>query len=275
MSDFADPQIPQPSDELGQELVPPAQRALGNQRFLAIFALLVSLVSLAFAGFTLVNRNESQSNSDAAKDGDLFSAPYALDELISIVEKSVVAIECNGWGTGFVLDTPTETEGFLSVVVTNFHVIEDCISSPDDLIVITQPDQSGRPNLKLIRWDEENDLAIIEIDEEIDGITSAETFAERGWWTMAMGSPVDTDFEEPAVLYNSTTFGHISYVLNDYWNYTSATINGGNSGGPLVNSRGQLIGINTLAAASTEDGVWNIAIDSAALCEEIYKDCEE
>jgi len=275
MSEFADPQIPQPTDELGQKLVPPAQKANGNQRFLAIFALLVSLVALGFAGFTLVNKNESQSNSDAAKDGDFFSAPYDLGELISIVEKSVVAIECNGWGTGFVLDTPTETEGFLSVVVTNFHVIEDCISSPEDLIVITQPDQSGRPNLKLVRWDEDNDLAIIEIDEEIDGLVSADTFAERGWWTMAMGSPVDTDFEEPAVLYNSTTFGHISYVLNEYWNYTSATINGGNSGGPLVNSRGELIGINTLAAASTEDGVWNVAIDSAALCEKIYKDCEE
>jgi S1-C subfamily serine protease len=74
---------------------------------------------------------------------------------------------------------------------------------------------------------------------------------------------------------NSTTFVHFSEVLHEYWNYTSASINGLNSGGALVNSRGELIGINTLAAASTEDGVWNVAIDSAALCEKIYKDCEE
>ena len=90
---------------------------------------------------------------------------------------------------------------------------------------------------------------------------------------MAIGNPLDTDFEETTVLYNSTTFGHISYVLNEEWNYTSATINGGNSGGPLVNSRGELIGINTLAGASTEYGVWNIAVDSQILCEKIYTDC--
>ena len=87
-----------------------------------------------------------------------------------------------------------------------------------------------------------------------------------------MGNPSDPDFEE--VLKNSTTFGNISFVLDEYWNYTSATINGGNSGGPLVNSRGELIGINTLAGASTEGGVWNLAIDAAVLCKNLYK-CDE
>jgi serine protease Do len=89
---------------------------------------------------------------------------------------------------------------------------------------------------------------------------------------MAIGSPVDADFDQEVVLYNSTTFGQISYVLEGTYNYTSATINGGNSGGPLVNSRGELIGINSFATASTEDGVWNIAVDSEMLCEELL-DC--
>lgn len=91
---------------------------------------------------------------------------------------------------------------------------------------------------------------------------------------MAIGNPVDIDFDEPQVLINSTTFGHISYVFDQKYNYTSATINGGNSGGPLVNSRGELIVVNTMAGASTEDGVWNVAVDTAILCEKLLE-CED
>jgi S1-C subfamily serine protease len=49
-----------------------------------------------------------------------------------------------------------------------------------------------------------------------------------------------------------------SGVLDDYWNYSSATLNRGNLGGPLVNSRGELIGINTLASSGLDEGVWNV-----------------
>jgi S1-C subfamily serine protease len=249
-------------------------------------ALFISFLSLLVAGYSLfknqsIEPTSSELGADPAisGDADLFQPPRDLAGLIAKVEKSVVAIECesdeNGiwnYGSGFVMDTDPETSGFQSVVVTNHHVIEECIDSQNELVVLTGADQSGSPRVVILRWDEENDLAIIEIDEDLTGLTGADNYGERGWWTMAMGSPLGPDSDQ-SVLYNSTTFGYISYVLNKNWNFTTATINGGNSGGPLVNSRGELIGINTLAAASTEGGVWNVAVDSAIVCEKIYSDC--
>ena len=267
------------------EEVASEETVMKSQRLVKV-AILISVLSLLLSGYSLlkgqsVEPKSSELSADPANSEgtDLFQPPKDLPSFIATVEESVVAIECESnedgiwnYGSGFVLDAAAETSGFESVIVTNHHVIEDCIDSENELVVLTGADQSGTPRAVLLRWDEKNDLAIIEIDEDITGLTGAETYGERGWWTMAMGSPLGPDSDQ-SVLYNSTTFGYISYVLNDYWNYTSATVNGGNSGGPLVNSRGELIGINTQAGASTEGGVWNIAVDSAILCEKIYSDC--
>ena len=265
--------------ELKDETKPSTEQAVTKQNSLIIRGVLfVSLLALVLAVFSLV-RSVNQGNKVGAgttteSDADLFLPPADVPGLIKRVQESVVLIECDGWGTGFANDNPILTAGYKSSIVTNHHVIEDCIERPDEIVVRTGPKHDGAPKVKLISWDKENDLAILEIDEELPMLVSADTFASRGWWSMAIGNPVDTDFKMPQVLKNSTTFGYISFVLNEYWNYTSATINGGNSGGPLVNSRGELIGINTLAAASTEGGVWNIAVDSNALCKKLVK-CED
>ena len=287
MTDASNPEeTPKVSQLAPDEIISSQDDATKSNRSVKV-ATVIAVLSLLLAGYSLSKSSSdgtspvgSSGDSVSFENGDLFQPPKDLSSLISKVEESVVAIECEAnedgiwsYGTGFVMETEPETDGFESVIVTNHHVIEDCIDSGNELIVLTGVDQSGTPLVKLVRWDEENDLAIIEIDEFLPGLLQSDTFAERGWWTMAMGNPLDTDFEEATVLYNSTTFGYISYVLDEKWNYTSATINGGNSGGPLVNSRGELIGINTLASASTEDGVWNKAVDSAILCEKIYTDC--
>jgi S1-C subfamily serine protease len=244
---------------------------------LALVAIFLSIAALIFSLFVFSNSLEgtgaSSSSSDTAFALDLFSPPKDLPGLIKQVEKSLVAIECNGYGSGFAMDLDVALEGMRSVIVTNHHVIEDCIKSEYELVVIVGEDQSVKPKVEIWSWDKVNDLALLEIDVFVPPLPEATDFAERGWWTMAIGSPVDTDFDPYVVLYNSTTYGQISYVWDYTYNYTSATINGGNSGGPLVNSRGEFIGINSFAEASTEGGVWNIAVDSDVRCEKLL-DCE-
>lgn len=245
----------------------PANRLALVAIFLSVAALLFSVVALSS------NQDSTGATTSDVTELDLFNPPADLPGLITQVEKSLVAIECNGYGSGFSMDLEVSLEGMKSVIVTNHHVIKDCINGEYELVVLVGKDQAIKPKVEIWDWDRVNDLALLEIDEFVPPLPEAGEFAKRGWWTMAIGSPVDTDFDPYVVLYNSTTFGQISYVWEETYNYTSATINGGNSGGPLVNSRGELIGINSFAEASTEDGVWNIAVDSEVLCEELL-DCE-
>ena len=265
------PESPTEDSGARQESKVPAESTRPSR--LTVVALIVALLSAGLAGYAISKVNSPSATS--VEDLDLFEQPQNLPDFIATVEKSIVEIHCNGTGTGFAFDLDIEDPEYGSVIVTNYHVIEDCVSDPS-LIEIYTYEQFERPAEFWIRGlDEENDLALIEIKESLPPLVESEFFASQGWWTMAIGNPVDATFEgAPQILFNATTFGHISYVLDEYWNYTSATINGGNSGGPLLNSRGEVIGINTLATASNEDGVWNIAVDTDALCE-VLLECDE
>jgi S1-C subfamily serine protease len=242
---------------------------------LLIVAVAVALISAGFSSYALTRVTSSTPSKDSTalvEDGDLFVAPVDLEQFIIDTEKSVVEIFCYGTGTGFAYDLEVEDSEYKTVLVTNYHVVSDCLDDLAALEIYTFEEFENPAKFRLRGVDEENDVALLEIVEELPVLYGSEFFAQRGWWTMVIGNPVDASFEKEEdwrTLFNATTFGQISYVLDDYYNYTSATINGGNSGGPLLNSRGEVIGINTQAGASTEDGVWNVAFDMEVLCKRL------
>lgn len=198
----------------------------------------------------------------------LYREPVDLNGFIDEVAESIVDIACgNNGGTGFAYELSGMDAGFKTFVVTNYHVVDDCVEQDAELSVTHGGDKQIGTKSALYGWDEENDLALIQIADELPTLKDAPDFAEPGWWTMAIGNPAT----ESSVLFNATSFGHIVGVEDEYFNYTSAVINRGNSGGPLVNSRGELIGINTEVRRSYADGFWNIAVDSDVLCKEIVK----
>lgn len=249
----------------------PAPLALG------VAALVVALVALALAVVGAAGGASdapgSTTGEPSSESADLFRGPDDLPAVIDEVRQSVVDVACgDGGGTGFAMDIEVEDPSgpYTTVIVTNHHVIDECLGGAAPLAIFVGDELVEATNPRIRNSDADNDLALIEIDLEVTPIKVADTFAEPGWWSMVIGNPYDPDFEE--VLYNFVSIGHIGYVLDETWNYTTATINKGNSGGPLVNARGELIGITTYASASTEEGVWNIAVDSAALCEKLI-DC--
>jgi serine protease Do len=142
----------------------------------------------------------------------------------------------NSLGSGVIL---TE-DGY---IVTNNHVIENA----DDITVIL-PDSKEEYKAKLIGTDKESDLAVIKIEAKgLTPIKLANADSLRvGDVVFAVGNPFGVG--------ESVTQGIISALnknrvgINQYENFiqTDASINPGNSGGALVDSRGALIGINSV-----------------------------
>ena len=160
----------------------------------------------------------------------------------------------NSLGSGVILTK----DGY---IVTNNHVIENA----DDITVIL-PDSKDEYSAKLIGTDKESDLAVIKIEaENLTPIKFADAQNLKvGDVVFAVGNPFGVG--------ESITQGIISALnknrvgINQYENFiqTDASINPGNSGGALVDSRGALVGINSviISRSGGNNGIgFAIAVD--------------
>ena len=140
-----------------------------------------------------------------------------------------------GLGSGVIIDA---SEG---LIVTNNHVVEDA-----DRITITLEDKRELEG-ELIGTDPQTDIALVKIDaKNLSELNIARSENVKvGDYVIAVGNPFG--------LSSTVTTGIVSALGRDqggngtYQDYiqTDASINPGNSGGALVNSKGELIGINT------------------------------
>ena len=140
----------------------------------------------------------------------------------------------NSLGSGFIIDPS-------GIVVTNNHVI----SEADEITVILN--DGTRLKAELIGKDQKTDLALLRVkpDKPLKAVKFGESEKLRlGEWVIAIGNPFS--------LGGSVTAGIVSARNRDinsgpYDNYiqTDASINRGNSGGPLFNLDGEVVGINT------------------------------
>jgi S1-C subfamily serine protease len=251
------------NQELGLPQVPVStRRKLRRPKARVLLAIL-----LAFFLFYRIGDVQSQIDELAISQESvsLHDAPSDLEGFISTISESIVTIYCEGNGTGFAFDLEGLEDGYQTFIVTNHHVIEDCIDDESKLSVTYGGAKNIATESMLFNWDEKNDLALLQIAAVLPALVDAKYFASPGEWTMAIGNPGPGE----EILYNATTFGQIVAVENKFWNYTSAVVNPGNSGGPLVNSYGQVIGVNSAHTVSGDDGIWNWAVDVDVLCEKI------
>ncbi|MGB2028866.1 MAG: DegQ family serine endoprotease [Candidatus Puniceispirillaceae bacterium] len=138
-------------------------------------------------------------------------------------------------GSGFIIDDA-------GIVVTNFHVIENA-----EEITVTLADETVF-TAKVLGQDQKTDIAVLKIDPgdtELTAVPFGDSDNLRvGDWVLAIGNPFG--------LGGTVTAGIVSARGRDIGNgpyddfiQTDASINRGNSGGPLFNTEGEVIGINT------------------------------
>ena len=139
--------------------------------------------------------------------------------------------QSSGVGSGFIMSA----DGY---VMTNAHVVDDA-----DTIYVTLTDKREF-KAKLIGVDERTDVAVVKIQAtSLPAITIGDSNKVRvGEWVLAIGSPFGLD--------NTVTAGIVSAKGRDTGDYlpfiqTDVAVNPGNSGGPLINMAGEVIGINS------------------------------
>ncbi|MFC5398225.1 DegQ family serine endoprotease [Undibacterium jejuense] len=136
-----------------------------------------------------------------------------------------------GVGSGFIISQ----DGF---VLTNAHVVD---GASDIYVKLTDKREF---KAKVIGIDKRTDVALIKIEgSKLPKATIGDSDKIRaGEWVIAIGSPFELD--------NTVTAGIISAKARDTGEYlpliqTDVAVNPGNSGGPLINMRGEVIGINS------------------------------
>lgn len=148
-----------------------------------------------------------------------------------------------GVGSGFIVSP----KGY---ILTNEHVVEGASR-------ITVGLQSGdKYRGRIIGIDEETDVAVIKIDTPHDlptVVLGDSNSAQVGDWVLAMGSPFGLDQTVTAGIISKKERETPYFTSFQRFLQTDAAINRGNSGGPLVNMRGEVIGINSQIATSTGD----------------------
>ncbi|OTP73327.1 DegQ family serine endoprotease [Caballeronia sordidicola] len=139
--------------------------------------------------------------------------------------------QSSGVGSGFIMSA----DGY---VMTNAHVVDDA-----DTIYVTLTDKREF-KARLVGVDERTDVAVVKIQAtSLPAITMGDSNKVRvGEWVLAIGSPFGLD--------NTVTAGIVSAKGRDTGDYlpfiqTDVAVNPGNSGGPLINMAGEVIGINS------------------------------
>ena len=184
-----------------------------------------------------------------------------LQKLAKRLEPSVVVIEADGLGSGFVFDKD-------GTIVTNYHVIEGATEATVKFRDGTSADVVGYVGVSPSK-----DLALLQVaslGKDARPLPLASEFPDKLSKVMAFGSPRGLRWSVTEGVVSAVRTGaevrdnlrvvggelYLSWMASGYdddgtWVETTARIMHGNSGGPLVNLKGEVVGVNTWGPTDT------------------------
>lgn len=224
-----------------------------------VVAIIVSVISSSLTYFLVSNGGITKTLSDITYSVEDVENPVVA--VSKIAGNSVVGVKVDYYEQSFfgqLEEGESEGSGIIysedGYIITNNHVIEEAVDSNSATVTITLNDGTEY-EAEIIGRDETTDLALLKIDAK--GLNAAKfgnsDDLQVGELAVAIGNPLGSEFA------GSVTAGYISALDRtltiDSTTYkliqTDAAINPGNSGGALVNSKGEIIGINSAKISST------------------------
>ncbi len=190
----------------------------------------------------VVNIDTLQASTDIAENDNEDKSPTPSNPLYDMLRRPPTR-PMRGVGSGFIIDA----KGY---IVTNNHVIED--ASRITVSVLSGERYRG----KVIGVDRETDIALIKIDADhaLPVMKFGDSNAVQvGDWVLAIGSPFGLDQTVTAGIISKKERDSQAFTSFQRFLQTDAAINRGNSGGPLVNMHGEVIGVNSQIATLNGD----------------------
>lgn len=259
--------------EFPQQLPQKPKRFSRLRRFLSKLNLGIKKVApiAAVASLVLVSAGiyfgypvyKNYNYTDPSQDG--YVAPRSPGDVVNMVQESVVKVICDDnpnddgywFGSGWAIDLKPSSKAFKSSIITNHHVIEDCLNGKGTVQI---EDFDGKLFKAVIDvYDKENDLAKISTAAKLAPLKLSPNDPWPGYWVMTFGSPDEFS--------GSVSVGTVMNVTTAEVLIT-ANISHGNSGGPLVDNEGLVIGTNSWGMKGEQ---YNGAMSLDAMCAKILK----
>ena len=187
----------------------------------------------------------------------------AGDRVMQAIQSVAVVAKNDGHGSGFVASK--------NMLVTNYHVIEK--SKIEDVRIIFpdyQPLEGQSLPVKLVEFDHVNDLALLSFNADVPPLTVKSSYVyKKGQPITAIGSP-GTGPGGSDTLVNFVTDGRLGPPATEHrWWSLSMPINGGNSGGPVLDSKtGEVIAV--VVATYRETQSQGLAVSHEVLLELLH-----